>query len=106
MLIADYILLATWCACGAAVLGIFAEWLHARRSRRLGRLAFGPDSQPRLWTQIAPPLRVIALSGVVWSLIVLMAFEGSNRANERKSKATRHLMVMLDVSPSMQLQDA
>jgi Ca-activated chloride channel family protein len=43
---------------------------------------------------------------VVWSLVVLMAFEGSNRANERKSKTTRHLMVMLDVSPSMQLQDA
>jgi Ca-activated chloride channel family protein len=49
---------------------------------------------------------VLALTGAVWSLIVLMAFEGSSRTRERNVAATRHLMVLLDVSPSMQLQDA
>ena len=106
MLIDDLILLAAWAAFGAVVVGVFAEWLHARRVRRLARLAFGPESRPRAWTAIAPVLRVVALAGVVWALVVLMAFEGSSRSRERKAKATRHLMVMLDVSPSMQLKDA
>ena len=43
----DILALATWLAAGAAVLVGAAEWLHARRCRRLGRLAFGPGSQPR-----------------------------------------------------------
>ncbi len=106
MLIEDTIQIATWAACGAAVLAAFAEWLHARRVRRLARLAFGPENQPRLWTQLAPPLRVLALAGVVWALVILMAFEGSSRARENKAKTTRHLMIMLDVSPSMLLKDS
>lgn len=106
MVTEDLIAIATWAACGAAVIAIFAEWLHARRVRRLARLAFGPESQPRLWTQLAPPLRIVALAGAVWALVVLLAFEGSSRARERQTKTTRHLMVLLDVSPSMQLKDA
>jgi len=106
MLTEDLIAIATWAACGAAVLAAFAEWLHARRVRRLARLAFGPENQPRLWTQLAPPLRVLALAGVVWALVILMAFEGSSRARENKAKTTRHLMIMLDVSPSMLLKDS
>ena len=106
MLTDDLVILAAWAACGAAALGVIAEWLHARRVRRLARLAFGLESQPRLWTQIAAPLRVVALAGMVWSLVVLLGFEGSSRSRERKAKATRHLLVMLDVSPSMQLKDA
>lgn len=100
------IIIASWAACGTAALAVLGEWLHARRVRKLGRLAFGPDSQPRLWTTATPAVRVVALAGVVWALVVLMAFEGSNRTRERKAKATRHLMVLLDVSPSMQLPDA
>jgi Ca-activated chloride channel homolog len=106
MLIEEAIQIASWAACGTAVLAIFAEWLHARRVKRLARLAFGPESQPSLWTQLAPPLRMLALTAAVWALVVLMAFEGSSRARERQSKATRHLMILLDVSPSMQLKDS
>lgn len=106
MLIDQLIIIASWSACAAAALAILGEWLHARRVRRLGRLAFGPESRPRVWTAVAPAMRVISLAGIVWALVVLMGFDGSNRARERNAKATRHLMVMLDVSPSMQLQDA
>ena len=102
----DLMMIASWAACGAVALGIVAEWLHARRVRKLGRLAFGPGGRARLWTTATPLARVTALAGVVWALVVLSGFEGSNRARERKAKATRHLMVLLDVSPSMQLQDA
>lgn len=99
-------MIALWAACGALVLGVLAEWLHARRVRRIGRLAFGPDAKPRTWTRVAPVLRVLAFAAVVWSLVVLLAFEGSSRLHERNAAATRHLMVLLDVSPSMELKDA
>ena len=100
------IAVAAWAALGAAGLGVLAEWLHARRCRRLGHLAFGPGHQPRAWVQLTPPLRVLALAGAVWALVALLAFEGSSRMRELNVAATRHLMVLLDVSPSMFLQDA
>lgn len=98
--------IAIGAALGAFLLGLLAEWLHARRVARLGRLAFGPDAKPRVWTRLAPPLRVVAFAGVIWALVVLIAFEGSSRLRERNAVATRHLMVLLDVSPSMELKDA
>ena len=102
----DILALATWIAAGATVLVVAAEWLHARRCRRLGRLAFGPGSQPRGWTKLAPPLRILAVTGAVWSLAVLSSLEGGSRARDRNAAATRHLMVLLDVSPSMEIKDA
>jgi Ca-activated chloride channel homolog len=100
------ILTATWAAVGAAALAALGEWLHARRLRRLGRLAFGPEAKPRRWTAAAAPLQVAAFAGLAWSLTVLLAFEGSSRLHERNAAATRHLMVLLDVSPSMETKDA
>lgn len=101
----EIILAAVYAAAGAGALAVLGEWLHARRVKRLARLAFGPDARPRVWTVMAPSLRVVALAAIVWSLTVLIGFEGSSRHHERNAAATRHLMVMLDVSPSMQLQD-
>jgi Ca-activated chloride channel family protein len=97
---------AAWSALAALALGLFAEWLHARRVRRLNRLAFGPEAQPRSWTVITPVVRVLALSGVAWALVILLAHEGSSRLQGRNAAATRHLMVLLDVSPSMEVKDA
>lgn len=97
---------AAWAALAALVLGIVAEWLHARRVRRLKRLAFGPEAQPRGWTVMTPVVRVLALSGAAWALVVLLAHEGSSRLHESNAAATRHLMVLLDVSPSMEVKDA
>ncbi|MBN2507744.1 MAG: hypothetical protein JXQ71_13730 [Verrucomicrobia bacterium] len=103
---ASLLLPALWAALGALALGSVAEALHARRCRRLGRLAFGPGSRARRWTAAAPGLRVMGLAGMVWALVVLLAHDGSSRARERNVAATRHLMVALDVSPSMELADA
>ena len=97
---------AAWAALASGVFAAFAEWLHHRRMQRLGRLAFGPDARACAWTAAAPVLRVVAFAGVVWSLVVLLGFDGSSRMRERNAAATRHLMVLLDVSPSMDLQDA
>ena len=93
-------------AAATAALAAVGEWLHARRVARLSRLAFGPAARPRAWTKLAPPLRVAALAGIVWALITLIAFNHLSSERDRHATATRHLMVMLDVSPSMQLTDA
>jgi Ca-activated chloride channel family protein len=97
---------AAWAALATCAFAAFAEWIHHRRVQRLGRLAFGPDARPRAWTAAAPILRVGALAGVAWALVVLLGFDGSSRMRERNAATTRHLVVLLDVSPSMDLQDA
>jgi len=97
---------ATSAAIGIAALAALGEWLHARRVARLSRLAFGPAARPRAWTKFAPPMRVLALAGVVWSLFTLIAFNHLSRDRDRNAPITRHLMILLDVSPSMQLADA
>lgn len=102
----DILTMAAWAAGAVALLAAFAEWLHARRCARLAPLAFGPQNRPRVWTRVVPPLRVLAIAGLAWSLMALLAFEGGSRTTERNVAATRHLFVLLDVSPSMGLEDA
>jgi Ca-activated chloride channel family protein len=97
---------AIWAALAAAALTACGEWLHARRVGRLSALAFGPGARPRRWTRLAPVLRVMGMAGLAWSLVTLMAFNNLVRDRDRRSQTTRHLMVMLDVSPSMLLADA
>lgn len=102
-IIQDY---ATWAALVVALVAALGEWLHARRVARVSALAFGPVGRARHWTRVVPALRVVALSGVVWSLITLISFSNFVRDREENTKAKRHLMVLLDVSPSMMLKDA
>jgi len=97
---------ASGSALAIAALAAVGEWLHGRRVARLSRLAFGPAARPRGWTKLAAPLRVVALAGVVWSLVTLIAFNHLSRDRDRHAAVTRHLMILLDVSPSMLLTDA
>src|SRR5262245_41929245 len=84
-----------------------AEWLHLRRSRRVAQLAFGPSGTPRQWVRLAPFIRVVSLSALAWGLttLYLIAPEGSRHAQVPEG-GYRHLVIALDVSPSMQLADA
>jgi Ca-activated chloride channel homolog len=101
----------TWWITAAVVAAcMLSEWLHARRCRRLAYLAFGPAGRPRAWVAAAAPLRVAAAGALCWGLIVLL---GTDRApwnpgdlSADKAVSVRHLMIALDVSPSMQLADA
>ena len=91
----------------AALFVAFGEALHARRSRRIARLAFGPGERPAPWARLAPLLRVGAASALAWGLVTLMlvppkVFVGETLAERER----RHLLIVLDVSPSMRLQDA
>ncbi len=91
----------------AAVLIFAAELLHAQRVRRVAWLAFGPTGQPRGWAIAAPFLRTVAVAALAWGLTTLIFLPPKvhHAATVDKSKL-RHLLILLDVSPSMRLEDA
>lgn len=91
----------------AALAGI-AEVLHVRRSRRIQQLAFGSNSKgaPPTWIQGVPFVRVLALGGLVWSLLVLYGFRPPPKLDDPERDPAQHLLVVWDASPSMFLRDA
>ncbi|MGV3663107.1 MAG: vWA domain-containing protein [Prosthecobacter sp.] len=94
-------------ALGVLVLAAAAEWLHVRRIRVAGRLAFGP-SGARPWTRFVPLLRSASLAGFTWGLVMLVVMQmggADGGKNTQTNEATR-LVFIADLSPSMYLQDA
>jgi Ca-activated chloride channel family protein len=85
-----------------------AEWLHARRLQRVAYLAFGPAAAPRSWTQLTPFLRVLAVGAITWGLIELLSIGASplEALTSKDPRTLHHLVIALDVSPSMHLLDA
>ena len=49
-------------ALGALLCAALAEWLHERRIRAVGRLAFGPAGRPHGWTRVVPWVRPLCLA--------------------------------------------
>jgi Ca-activated chloride channel family protein len=94
----------------AAVLTAAAEFLHWRRIKRLNILAFGPGGRPATWVYLVSPLRVLATGALAWSLMTLMFLSprtqtpGGNKPISFEK--LKHIVLVLDVSPSMRLQDA
>jgi len=89
------------------LLASLAEWLHARRCRVVGRLAFGPGGRPRPWTRAVPAARVLAAGALTWGFITLLSVTPRSAVSHLVPEGGyRHLVLALDVSPSMQLQDA
>lgn len=100
-------MIAEWAALAAGVAATCGEWLHARRSGRVARLAFGPAGRPRRWTGVAAPTRVVALTLLAWGLTELyLIAPRAARSKFVPEGGYRHLVIALDVSPSMQLKDA
>jgi Ca-activated chloride channel family protein len=92
---------------GAAILAAMAEVLHLRRCRRLARLAYGPDQRPAAWARFAPLARVLAVAALCWGLATLLVLPPkAHVAQTIPDKERRHVLVVLDVSPSMRLKDA
>lgn len=89
------------------VLAAAAEWAHTRRCQRVARLAFGPPAVPRLWTKIVPALRILSLMLVTWGAVQLyLIAPRASRPQLVPEGGYRHLIIALDVSPSMQLKDS
>ncbi len=100
-------IIAASVAAGVAVLAVAGELLHRRRTTRLASLAFGPGGKPRVWTKAAPALRVFSLTAVAWALTVLCFIEPKVfKVREATANQQRHVIIVLDVSPSMKLDDA
>lgn len=84
----------------------FGEWMHRRRTARVSRLAFGIANRPALWTHCVPVVRPIAAALATWGLLFLATFDPVEIDLTPAKVASSHLLVLLDVSPSMQLKDA
>jgi Ca-activated chloride channel homolog len=92
----------------AMLLTGIAEWLHSRRVRRIDRLAFGPRGRSRAWTVIVGPVRVLSVGAVCWGLLTLLALSESqwNQDGSSNQQPIHHIVIGLDVSPSMQIVDS
>tara|TARA_B100000900_G_scaffold199919_1_gene169496 strand:- start:841 stop:1806 length:966 start_codon:yes stop_codon:yes gene_type:complete len=91
------------------VLATGAEVLHAVRIRKVRHLAFGPTGRFSTPTILASVLKVLFLGGLAWALTTLYLLEPKTHRSEIKeieSKKRRHLLLVLDVSPSMKLKDS
>ena len=93
-----------------SLLALAAEWLQARRVRRVAPLAFGPAGKPRRWVALVPCVRVLALTGIAWALLVLLVVRtsvlGPPPAGHSAKSEAEHLVLVLDYSPSMTLPDS
>jgi Ca-activated chloride channel homolog len=96
-------------ALAVLVLVAAAEALHARRVQRVARLAFGPGGRPSAWARATPTLRTLAATALAWGLVTLIAIE-PRRYTSGEGGATSdkpgHVLIVLDVSPSMRLVDS
>lgn len=94
-------------AAGVLILCVGAELLHARRIARIAPLAFGPDRRPALWVHSAPALRAVSVAAVTWGLLTLIDLTPKVHKGEALADGEyKHVVIVLDVSPSMRLEDA
>jgi Ca-activated chloride channel family protein len=93
-----------------ATLAGLAEWLHVRRVRRVASLAFGPRRRPAVWAMATPWIRAVAMAIVAWGLATLVIAEPKRysigSAETVFDRDPKHVVLVLDVSPSMRLVDA
>ncbi|MDG1889986.1 MAG: VWA domain-containing protein [Verrucomicrobiota bacterium] len=83
------------------------EMLHWQRSRRIAVLAFGPTGRPLWWVHLTPYMRILALTALSWGLVTLLQSDPKVfRPEEVSEGEMRNVILLLDVSPSMKLQDA
>ncbi len=95
-------------ALAALLVCALAEALHARRTARVAVLAFGPAGRPRPWARAAPFARVLAATAAAFGLAVLLRLAPNNEVVtvDPEDEPSQHLLLCLDVSPSMYLRDA
>ena len=92
---------------GAILLALSGEALHRWRCKRLARLAFGPSARPAHWVRLAPVLRATGFGALTWGLLTLIDVEPRvHRDDSLVDDDPRHLLLLLDVSPSMTLKGA
>ena len=92
---------------GATFLCALGEWLHQRRVQRVAELAFGPSKKPRAFARLWPLLRTAAFAALAFGLVSLLQIEPKvHKTGVLSESELQHLVLVLDVSPSMRLVDA
>lgn len=93
-------------ACFVVVLG--AEVLHQRRIRSVAPLVFGPGRKPSLLVRGMPVFQALAGALCLWGFATLFVIAPKLRQTVEKTdpRDKRHVVFVLDVSPSMRLEDA
>ena len=109
----DALTLSILIALAVALVTALAEARHAARSRAVQRLAFGPSGGPHTWTRCVPGLRVVGCGLLAWGLALLALAEpelveasSDNEAAELNPEDVQRVILVLDVSPSMNVEDA
>lgn len=100
-LIYQAVIIGILCACITAL----GEWLHRRRLNEIRNLAFGPIG-PRVWTHSAPFIRIFSTLLLGFSLWILAHLESKPPEIDPSQEPSQHLLIALDVSPSMYLEDS
>lgn len=104
MLTPENIVLATLALTAVCTVG---EWLHARRCRRAARLAFGVSRTGWPLVLAAAVWRTTAITLLGAGLLTLTALAPrAHQAGGADDEAPHHLIIAMDVSPSMHLKDA
>lgn len=103
----DAIVVAALAAGATAVVWTIAESLHRARVARVAALAFGAARRPAGWVAVAPLLRVLGAAAAVFGMTALaLLAPAAHGGRAVDAKRERNLLVVLDVSPSMELADA
>ena len=91
-----------------ALIAVVAEFQHWKRIGRVKRLAFGPSSRPAAWVSAGSLLRIIGLSAACWGFLSLILVVQAEVHDEDliPDSDYKHLVLVIDVSPSMHLEDA
>lgn len=91
-------------AFAAGALVYFAQRIHRARIRESAPLAFGPTARGSGWLDAVPAVSGAAACFFIWGVLTLYALDGGRRPDP--SIRDRHLMLLLDVSPSMLITDS
>ncbi len=75
-------------------------------SRTCRTTRFGPSGRASNWTIVVAPSRTIAAALATWGLMFLVTYDPIEIDRKPAKIASNHLLVLLDVSPSMQLKDS
>ena len=100
------VIVASFTAGIVALVSGVAESLHLKRVARVEKLIEVSDLGSTVFARISPALRVISLALSSWGLVILLLVPAAVVDVEPDPEASKHLLICLDASPSMFLEDA
>lgn len=89
------------------IFALVAEYLHILKCKKVEKLSHGKHNKARTWTLIIPWVRCIAVYLIAWGLITLFKIDPSvHQKSPSDDKELRRIIIIYDISPSMQVPDA